>query len=571
MDIRTALRSSFNYPYSCFWILIIYSLGLWSYCVPFTGDEKVYISTAMEMREKGSWLFPYLFGEHSYFKPPFQYWTVLLSWKIFGFNSFSTYFPSVLALTGTAWLIGRIHQLIRPISNRSEVPARAIDLGIAPIWFAGCFGTMTYGTTVQMEIWIVFFSTAVWWASLRFLDSNQWRWLYLGVGLAGLFALVKSPLYSVFSIFGLWIYLALVGRLDLFKKFHFYGAHALGVILGLVWYILVLSTDRERFWNHYFSTETFSKVGGNGSTPLKMWLDFSTFSQPFSLLFLPLILITARAVAKNLGSGNWIAHLKTSRTAFILASTVFPSIFFSIFPYRTETYLYILLPTFVLWLEWELVKQLEVGSRLVVWGIRLNGILVFTLSIAASLILIAGRITAFHWSLLLPLICGLFCYQSWQLRWKSMAFSCLILVTLIRFASISLGEEDISILRDVAHKNPEREFAIYDENKNIWNEIGLLSVALGKISQRTYSPDEAVNALNSGKILVVSDLFQSQLTPIIERSFAGDRSLEIIEWKRWKRTFHAPSLNDFKSLGDRNRPDWENKNRREYKILLLKK
>ena len=47
--VKALLKSSFSYPGYYFWILFLYTLGLQWYCVPFTGDEKVYVSVAMEM------------------------------------------------------------------------------------------------------------------------------------------------------------------------------------------------------------------------------------------------------------------------------------------------------------------------------------------------------------------------------------------------------------------------------------------------------------------------------------------------------------------------------------------
>src|SRR6478609_8527865 len=119
-------------------ILFSYGFGLWWYSVPFTGDEKTYISIAMEMWQKKSWVIPYLFGEPSYFKPPFQYWMTLVSWHLLGFNNFATYFPSVIATLGTAWNINRIKSLLfEDLSTQ-----RTFSAGL---WFAANTGTLTYG------------------------------------------------------------------------------------------------------------------------------------------------------------------------------------------------------------------------------------------------------------------------------------------------------------------------------------------------------------------------------------------------------------------------------------------
>src|SRR3989338_3129366 len=61
-----------RFPGYLVWAAAAYMIMAGSMSVPLTGDQKVYVSTAMEMREHGQWLQPLLFGEPSYYKPPFQ-------------------------------------------------------------------------------------------------------------------------------------------------------------------------------------------------------------------------------------------------------------------------------------------------------------------------------------------------------------------------------------------------------------------------------------------------------------------------------------------------------------------
>ena len=152
----------------------------------------------------------YSLGEHSYFKPPFEYWVTLVSWNIFGFGNL-TLFSSILALLGTSYWIDKIQD------DKDDL-GRALLCGIF-------FGTLTFGTTHQMEIWIVFFYMTFWGMTLQFLNSKKWLWLYGALAVAGISSLVKSPLYSVFSVLGLWLFLLLSRRVDVFKRWHFYFAH----------------------------------------------------------------------------------------------------------------------------------------------------------------------------------------------------------------------------------------------------------------------------------------------------------------------------------------------------------
>jgi 4-amino-4-deoxy-L-arabinose transferase-like glycosyltransferase len=75
-------------PFAVPFVLGFYLILLWNMSVPMTGDQKVYLSIALEMRERGEWIIPYLFERANFLKPPLQYWTTLLGWKILGFSLF---------------------------------------------------------------------------------------------------------------------------------------------------------------------------------------------------------------------------------------------------------------------------------------------------------------------------------------------------------------------------------------------------------------------------------------------------------------------------------------------------
>ncbi|MFO0795387.1 MAG: glycosyltransferase family 39 protein [Candidatus Brocadiaceae bacterium] len=65
-------------------------------------DEPRYASTARDMVVNGNWIVPHFNGVPRINKPPLFYWTVALSYKIFGINEFSSRLPSALAAIGTA-------------------------------------------------------------------------------------------------------------------------------------------------------------------------------------------------------------------------------------------------------------------------------------------------------------------------------------------------------------------------------------------------------------------------------------------------------------------------------------
>ena len=64
-------------------------------------DEPRYASTARDMVLNGNWIIPHFNGVPRINKPPLFYWTIAISYKLFGINEFSARLPSALAATGT--------------------------------------------------------------------------------------------------------------------------------------------------------------------------------------------------------------------------------------------------------------------------------------------------------------------------------------------------------------------------------------------------------------------------------------------------------------------------------------
>ena len=517
------INRSFEFPFYLIWIFLAYGIGLESHSVLFTGDQKLYISTAMEMREHQEWLFPFLMGEHSYYKPPWVYWTLLLSWKLFGFNSFATYLPSVLALVGTAGFLGEIEGIFRKFKNSG-------------LFFAGMAGAMTYGLSVQMEIWVVFFYAGAWWAGLKFLKTQEKKYLYLAFVITGLSALVKSPLYSVFWVLSFIFYLVLQKKWKELKSPHLYLGCILGILLGFLWYAYVFIYDADHFWAEYVARETLSKVGGNRSSILRMWLDFSTFLFPYILAVVP-----------------GLVFLKNEHKLlkFALAWSLVPALFFNVFPYRTETYLFILVPVFAFLIfekKWTFL-------------FRFNGILLFALFLFLGWVMnVSGMISG-------VLLCFLifcsacFAIASWKAELKYLGLSGLLIVLALRWVGISIGEQDVKDVRDLLKQYPTSSFAVYDEGKNIWNEVGVFSVTLGRPMRRLSHREELERFLKSGG-LVILDEYQSK---DLNFHFPVKRH----PWLRWKRGFSVPSLQDLLSIQDRGSVEWKSKNKREFQVISL--
>ncbi len=513
--------------WSLFWILLAYCGGLWLFSAPFTGDQKTYIAIAMEMRQAGQWFTPLLHGLPSYYKPPFQYWATLVGWKSFGFNLFGTFFPSVVALLGTAAFLDAIARQIHGAASKSR----------AGLWFAVAAGVVTYGTTAQMEIWIVFFYAAAWWGALAYFQSKKAWALFFAFTMAGMLSLVKSPLYSVLWVVGFWAY----GGWRELKSIRGILAHLWGMGVGAWWYAAVLLEDGQRFWKFYVERETLQKTGGNGSSILHLWGDFSTFCLPYLLWAIPCVWVALRA--------------KSPLRKLILAWGGGPALFFSVFPYRTETYLFPLVPLVALAVNG--VRGPE-GA----WALA-NGLLVgVAVGILALLLSVTGTISPLLGAGLILCACVQLFYSWGKERRKAqrVVWAFLGIVFFVRCVAISIGASDLKGLREWVKLHPSKPVAFFDEDRYLWHEVGLLSAALGVESPRAQSLEELRKKLIEGYGIILTD----GQWPKVLSELSDSMPLRVQPWLRWKRAFAVPKPSDLESFI--HHPE---RRQREYRIIWL--
>ncbi|NDD92943.1 hypothetical protein EBZ37_12770, partial [bacterium] len=239
----------------------------------------------------------------------------------------------------TALLLGRIFRELE--GRRPDGP----DHWHPGVIFLLTLGAITYGTVSQMEIEVCLFQAAAWWAGLRAVrpgshgdvaETEPARfakpiWLFLALAIAGAASWVKSPLYSAFWVLGFALYLWRTGRGRLLLSRTFGAALSLGIAVGLAWFVAVWSVDGSKFWAEYVRYESVDKVAGNSSTVASIWYALLYFCFPFTLLMLA-------------GVREVILEERREFPSFFLGWLLPPALFFSLYPYRVKTYLFILVP-----------------------------------------------------------------------------------------------------------------------------------------------------------------------------------------------------------------------------------
>jgi 4-amino-4-deoxy-L-arabinose transferase-like glycosyltransferase len=470
-------------------VLFCYSFLLWKMSVPLTGDQKVYLTIAREMRSLGDWVIPHLFGRPNFLKPPLQYWASLVGFSVFGFNLFGALIPSVLAMVGAAFLTARLG------GSRSLIRA---------VFFSACLSTMTYGTTAQMEIWIVWFYLLAWYAWTRGAERSAW-------GVTGLMSIVKGPLYPALWVFSVILEKSWSGRFrELLKPRFIFGLCA-GIGIGLLWYVLAATREWEEMKNVFFYRENIGKLSTHQGSPWGLWGEF------LGTLF-PML--------------PWLVHgfftsefrealRKNGR--FWLSYGLVPALFFTFFPYRVNTYLFLLVPLAV----WMMPERVSTRGR-VSAGLFVFAVISTLILTGFAVRLHQGGFLSLGLTLMLTGSLGVWAIAHHRLSAAMIALSGLLFVNAIRIAGVELGERDLSGLRRI-HRMDPRPLAYFMDREDIWHEGGLISVALGAEVRILTRAEEADRHLAEGGLLILTDEQEAEA-----------RGLHCAQWERLRKRMKFP-------------------------------
>ena len=308
-------------------------------------DEGRYAEMGREMLVTGDWLVPRLNGAPHYAKPPWIYWCVASSLKIFGVNEWAARLPSALAAVATALMVFALGKKMRgPLTGL--ISALAL---VGMLLFFGMSRLITADMMLLACITAALFCFWSWWSS----EKRSWRWL-LGMYLAlGIGFLDKGPVCLVVCLITIIGFLLLQKKIHELSKLQLLPGLLLTALIALPWFLVLCQLNPD-LYDFYLRGEIKDRLleGRGRVNPWYyhfLWLPGDCWPWTFPA-----------------GLAVW-AHFQWWRkgdrlgtiSGFLLAWLIFPMIFFSFSRSKLPPYILPALPVVGLMLGLWLARLLE--------------------------------------------------------------------------------------------------------------------------------------------------------------------------------------------------------------------
>jgi len=241
-------------------------------------NEAFYAETPREMLVTGDYVSPQFNYEPRTQKPPFTYYAILISYKLFGVNEFAVRFPGALAAVGI--LLFSYAAARRLFGPRAALMSAAIAATSARIFILA--------RRLPIDILLLFFLTGALFFMVRALqqkDRIHWAFLYLFAAL-GFFT--KGPVAAVIPA-GVLILWMLWARQPKMRFYPLTGAAVFACVL-LPWYVLAYRAHGWTYIAPFFLRDNFSRFAAQAMGPERgFFYYFSVYASdffPWSLLAL---------------------------------------------------------------------------------------------------------------------------------------------------------------------------------------------------------------------------------------------------------------------------------------------
>ncbi|HEY8279259.1 MAG TPA: glycosyltransferase family 39 protein [Bdellovibrionota bacterium] len=520
-------------------LLLAYTPFLGDRVVRPAGDDKVYVSQAVEMAKSGSWFLQTLANEPNYYKGPLHYILLRIGMGVFGDSMWATVWMNLLFLLVGATCLGAIVQ-----RNMRDFPGWAFFAAMAFALNAGIYSHM-FASQMEVE------AASLMAIGLYFLDragpgKGDFRfWI-----LAGLLGWLKSPLHSVFL--GVTALLFWTWNRELLPRMRHPAAWLaafVGVAICSLGYAPAYLFDRENFVNAYVLRETLWKPANGAPWHYPVIPLFSYYLMPWMLpAFVAFVDGITRPVRRR---QRPIRSTSGSRRVVALgAFLVLPSLlFFMWHPYRGQNYNLPVIGGLVLVFTSIWASRAKTWDTIYQFSLGLTALLLIALVSGITLVTRHFDPMPFWWSSWRLPVLWLGFFVSARGIWRQgITFQMLRPDSLSRrtiwvFLALggllaTLGDREMIDIRDRIYRakkeGEELKVVYYNLQKNIWSEWGYLNFMIPYPVSGVFTQAELEQSAAQGNlILVPGDDWLADMHQKLDKLYPPS-AWTVETWKRWK-------------------------------------
>lgn len=232
-------------------------------------DENIYAEATRQMLLRGDYLNVYINNHPFAEKPPFFFWEMAISYKLFGVNEFAARFPSTVAgmlmvvlcfLVGKkigSWKLGWTWGVIYLTSLLPSAFAKAAVIDHTFNFFIASSAFLLYFFDVQFRAYL----EAVEKGDQSVSRLTHWKYLTFASICMGLGVLTKGPLGGALPLIAFGGY-KLLYRSPRIRLVHFFYCGFLSLGIALSWYMINWITYGESFLEGFirFQLALFTKT-----------------------------------------------------------------------------------------------------------------------------------------------------------------------------------------------------------------------------------------------------------------------------------------------------------------------
>ncbi len=530
----------YSWPLLVFLILITYMPFMGNRMVRTAGDDKVYVSQAIEMAAHGNWFLQRLANEPNYFKGPLHYILLRVGIFLFDGSMWATVYMNLLFVLLGALSLGALVQ-----RHMREFNGWAFWTGGA---FALSAGIYSHAFASQMEVELA----GIFAFGLYLLDkAGPGKADYKFWIVAGIAGWIKSPLHAVLLGTTAILFWASQGELlPRLKTPKAYLPVFTGIAVCALGYAPAYFLDHENFYNIYVLRETFFKPANGAPWHYPVIPFFTYFLFPWMLPALVAYCDGIITFFKSIRSGTKRFSEGTKRLLWLGITCVVPSVaFFMWHPYRGQNYdlpviggLFLIVS--VLW-----ATRSERARTWYSFAVGLTALAILAVPIAITYVTQHYEPMPFWWpTYLLPILwigSLLSARGLWRegVTFQQMRPGSMVRRTIWMFLALGsllaiLGEREMI---DVRHRiktalydNEKIHLSYLNLGKDIWSEWGYLNFEIPYPVSGIFSEAELFTAIdNKDLILVPGDQWLDEMKKVVRQKYPA-AEWEITIWHRWR-------------------------------------